>query len=300
MEFTQQALETQNIRVIEILAENYPRTVAEVLQIDSTNFNFILESNSLFFQIKEHFSPKEKQILLQKLIPKLFKHAKRIFHAIDRSRYPIKIPYIPGRTWDLEKTIVNFLLSGDSYFTYNHVICNKRIWKQKYVVLLIDKSHSVLSYLKLIILTSILFSLTLNIKEISLIGFDTQPEVFKRFIDSQMTTQDIITKLVNIRSGGKTDIFSALLAANKEFSHQIGRKKTLIIISDLLATSGMDFLPILSRIEDVRIILTPRRQTLQLTTPIIGKLRKLPNIKLYLMTPDERSIPAMLEKVLYD
>ena len=300
VELTKQALETQNIQVIEILAENYPRTVVEVLQIDPNNADFILESNSLFFQIKEHFSPKEKQILLQKLIPKLFRQAKRIFHAIDRTRYPMKIPYVPGSSWDLEKTVANFLLSGDSYFTYNHVICSKRKWKQKYAVLLIDKSHSVLSYLKLIILTSILFSLTLNIKEISLIGFDTRTEVIKGFIDSQMTTQDIITKLVNIRSGGKTDIFLALKAAKKEFSHQIGGKKTLIIISDLLATSGMDFLPILSQMEDVRVILTPRRQTLQLTSPILGKLRKLPNIKLYLMKPDERTIPAMLEKVLYD
>ncbi len=300
LNFAKQAIETQNLRAVEILAENYPRTVVEVFQIDIDMVNIILESSSLFFQLKDFFTPEEKQLLLKKLIPKLFRHAERIFQAIDRSKYPMKIPYTPGLSWHLENTIANFLLSGDTDFTYKHVICYKRQGKQRCIVLLIDKSHSVISYLKLIILTSILFSLSLNAKDIALIVFDTQPEVIKGFIESHITSQDIITRLVNIRSGGKTNIFSALHAVRKEFSHQIGYKKTLVIISDLLATSGMDFLPILKKMEDVRIILTPRRRTLQLTAPILGKLQKLPNIKLYLMTTDERSIPGLLEKVLYD
>ena len=298
--FVKQAVETRNLRVIEVIADSHPRTVVEVLQADFNNVGFILESSSLFFQIKEFFSPQEKQLLLRKLIPRLFKQAERIFHAIDRSRYPMKIPYFPGRSWHVEKTIANFLLSGDTYFTYKHVICTKKEGKRRCIVLLIDKSHSVLIYLKLIILASILCSLTLNIKDIALIGFDTHPEVIRGFTDSQMTTQDVISKLVNIRSGGKTDIYSALQAAKKEFSHHIGRKKTLVIISDLLATSGMDFLPILKRMEDVRIILTPRRQTLQLTATVIGQLRRLPNVKLHLMTPDERKLCGLVQAVLFD
>ena len=300
LNFTKQAIGTQNIRAVEILAENYPRTIVEVLQIDSGMENLILESNSLFFQIKDFFTPDEKQLLLGKLIPKLFRHAERIYQSIDRSKYPSKIPYTPGLSWHLENTIANFLLSGDTQFTYKHVICEKRQEKRRCMVLLFDKSHSVLTSLKLIILTSILFSLSLNTKDIALIGFDTQPEVIKGFFESYITPQDITTRLVNIRSGGKTNIFSALQAVKKEFSHQIGYKKTLVFISDLLATSGMDFLPVLKGMEDVRIILTPRRRTLQLTAPILGKLQKLPNIKLYLMTTDERSIPKLLERVLYD
>lgn len=298
--FAKQAVEAKNLRAIEILAENFPRTVVEALQIEFDNAEIVLESSSLFFQIKEYFSLKEKQNILQQLIPRLVQQAERMYHDLERSRYPTKIAYNPGSPWHLEKTVENFLLSGDTYFTYEHVICCKRKGKQRYIILLIDKSHSVLVYLKLIILTSILFSLTLNIKDIALIGFDTRPEVIKGFADAQTTTREVIDRLVNIRSGGKTNIFSALQTAKKEFSHQIGQKKTLVLISDLLATSGIDFLPILKRMEDVRIIVTPRRRTLQLTAPILGKLRRLSNIKLYLMTPDERSIPEMLEKVLYD
>lgn len=300
LDFTKQAIKTQNLRAVEILAENFPRTVVEVLQIDADMANIILESSSLFFQIKDFFTPEERQVLLYKLIPKLVRHAERIFHSISRSKYPKKIPYTPGLSWHLENSIANFLLSGDTYFTYKHVICNKRQEKQKCIVLLIDKSHSVLIYLKLIILTSILFNLSLNSNDIALIGFDSHPEVIKGFLESQITTKNITTRLVNIRSGGKTNIFSALLAVKKEFSHRIGYKKTLVIISDLLATSGMDFLPVLKEMEDVRIILTPRRRTLQLTAPILGKLKNYPNIRLYLMKTDERSIPGLLEKVLYD
>ena len=300
IDFTKQAIKTQNLRAVEILAENYPRIVVDVLQMDSDMVNIILESNSLFFQIKDFFTPEEKQVLLRQLIPKLFRHAERIFYSINRSKYPTKIHYTPGLSWQLEDTIMNFLLSGDNYFTYKHVICIRRQEKQRCMVLLIDKSHSVLAYLKLIILTSILFNLSLKANDISLIGFDSQPEVIKGFTESQITTQDITTRLINIRSGGKTNIFSALQAVKKEFSHRIGYKKTLVIISDLLATSGMDFLPILKEMEDVRIILTPRRRTFQLTAPILGKLQKYTNVRIYWMTTDERLIPSLLERVLYD
>ncbi len=145
-----------------------------------------------------------------------------------------------------------------------------------------------------------MFSFVINLTDFAIIGFDTHPEVIKRFIESNITNRDVIDRLISISSGGKTNIYSALQTANKEFSHQIKPKKTLVMISDLLATSGGDFLPVLKRMDDVRIILTPRRQTLQLTAPIINQLRKLPNVKLYFMKPDERLIPTLLEKVLYD
>ncbi len=145
-----------------------------------------------------------------------------------------------------------------------------------------------------------MFSYVMNLKDFAIIGFDTHPEVIKGFNESNITNRDVIDRLISIRSGGKTNIYSALQTVNKEFSHQIKPKKTLVLISDLLATSGSDFLPVLKRMDDVRIILTPRRQTLQLTAPIINQLRKLPNIKLHFMKPDERSIPTLLEKVLYD
>ncbi|MFX0181561.1 MAG: VWA domain-containing protein [Candidatus Hodarchaeota archaeon] len=300
LELTQQAIQTKNLRGIEILAESYPRIVAEILQAEVTNFEFILESSTLIFQIKDFLDPQEKRMLLQKIIPKLLRQAERIYNTIDRSKYPEKTLYLPGKPWHLEKTIDNFILSGDPNFTYKHVICVKRKKRRKNIILLIDKSHSVLNHLKLIIITSILFTLSLDIKDIALIGFDSHPEVLKGFNDSQITSYQVLRKLVYIKSGGKTDIFAALDEAKKEFARQICTKKTLVIISDLLATSGNDFLPILKRLEDVRIILTPRRQTLQLTKPLLGYLRRFPNIRLYYMSSDERSIPSMLERVLYD
>ncbi|MFX0150444.1 MAG: VWA domain-containing protein [Candidatus Hodarchaeota archaeon] len=300
LELTQQAIQSKNLRVIEVLAELYPRVVTEVLQSESTNFDLILESNSLIFQIKDFFATEEKKLLLRKIIPKLLGHAEKIYKTIDRSKYPETILYLPGRPWHLEKTIVNFLLSGDSNLTYKHVICIKRKKRRKSIVLLIDKSHSVLNYLRLIILTSVLFTLSLDIKDIALIGFDNQPDVLKGFNDFNTSKYDLVNQLVYIKSGGKTDIFSALESAEKELNRQICPKKIVVLISDLLATSGKDFLPFFTRLEDVRIILTPRRQAIQLTKPILGYLRRLSNVRLYYMSPDERSIPKILERVLYD
>ncbi|MFX0086813.1 MAG: VWA domain-containing protein [Candidatus Hodarchaeota archaeon] len=288
------------MHAIEILADLYPRTVTEALQFNTDDFNLILESNTLFFQIKDYLPLEERQYILYKILPRLYRHAKKVYNLIDRSKYPKRVIYSPGLPWDLENTITNYLLSGHSSFTYKHVICEQRKPKENNVILLIDTSHSVLNHLKLIILTSILFTMTVNLKDLAIISFDTQPNIIKAFSDSKIQTWDLIKNITNIRSGGKTNIFEALNVVKKEFSHRISPKKTLIMISDLLATSGLDFLPILRRLPDIRIIITPRRQTLQLTAPLLGILRRLPNIRLYPMPADERMIPNLLEHIIFD
>jgi hypothetical protein len=290
----------RNLRAIEILAELYPRTVAEALQFNMDNLDFILESNTLIFQIKDYLPLEERKYILQKILPKLYRYARKVYNLIDRSKYPTRVIYSPGLSWDLDSTISNYLLSGYSNFTYKHVVCEQRKTKENNVILLIDTSHSVLNYLKLIILTSILFTMTMNLKDFSIISFDTKPNMIKAFSDSQIKTENLIKTIINLRSGGKTNIFEALNVAKQEFFNRISPKKTLIMISDLLATSGLDFLPVLRRLPDVRIIVTPRRQTLQLTAPLLGKLRRLPNIRLYPMPTNERMIPNMLEHLIFD
>ena len=262
--------------------------------------NLILESSTLIFQLKDYLTVEDRKFLLQKIIPRLIKQAEKIYNIINRSKYPKIQSYTPGKEWDIEHTIDSFLLSGDLYFSYKHVICYTRHEKQKNMILLIDKSHSVLLHLKLIILTSILFCRSMHLKDISLIVFDTSPELLKSFNDFSPNIDNLTYQLVNLGSGGKTNIYSALELANTEFLKRINPHKSLVMISDLLATSGADFIPLLKRIEDVKIIVTPKRQTLQLTKPILGELRRMANVKLYLMPMDEKNIPKMLEQVLYE
>lgn len=300
IEFTQDAVQHGNIRAIEVLAAAYPRTVADILPSDTDHLDFILESSSLFFQLKPYLSREERQLLLRKLIPRLFRQAERLFRGIDRSKYPKTTPYDPGRSWNVEKTLDNFLLSGDPHFTYKHVVCIKRLRRRHSVVLLIDKSHSVLQHLKLIIYTSILFSLSMEIKNLAIIGFNGQSSILKSFSDSWMTPKDIIQRLIELPSGGKTNIFLAVQAGQKELDDQITFNKTVVLISDLLTTSGKDFIPLLTKIKDVRIILTPRKHILQLTKPILGQLRRLGNVRLFHMPIEEQAIPKMLEQVLFD
>jgi hypothetical protein len=299
LEFTHEAIKARNLRAIELLAETYPHVVADALQSELLESNFIIESTALIFQIKDFLDPSLAKLYLERIIPRLISQSENIFHSFDRSKYPIRIPYIPGRTWNPEKSVMKYLLSGDSFFSYSHVVCEEKKEKQNAVILLIDKSHSVIQYLQLIIISSIMFSLALQNKNIGIISFDTQPVIIKKMKDNKMQMSKIVEKLVNIRSGGKTDIFTALKEVHLEFSREIFKKKVLVMISDLLATSGYDFLPLLRQFEDVRIIVTPRRQTLQLTKPLLGHLRRMKNVHLFFMPPNERLIHHMLEKVLY-
>ncbi|MHA1940556.1 MAG: vWA domain-containing protein [Candidatus Hodarchaeales archaeon] len=299
IKFTQEALKTQNLRAIEILAETYPHIVADVLQIDFTNSDLILESTNLAFQLKDHFNEKFKRYILQKIVPRLINRSEKLFQRINRGKYPNSKPYIPGRRWNVEKTLEKFLTSGDSNFVYNHVVCEEKIEKEPSLLLLIDKSHSVFKYLQWIIITSILFSLALKNKKLGILCFDTKPMVLKSIDHKIKNSDEVVQKLVNISSGGKTDIFSALDKAISELGTQRSSKKIVVMISDLLPTSGRDFLPLLRQIEDVRIIVTPRRQTFQLTKPLLGHLRRMNNVNLFLMPQNERLIPKMLERVLY-
>ena len=299
IEFTEEALKSRNLHAVEILAESYPHIVADVLQMEKFNSNLVLESSSLIFQIKDHLDPSIRRKLMQTLIPRMIRHSESLFHAIDRSKYPIRLNYTPGRRWNIEKTIMRFLASGDSAFNYSHVVCEERKERKAAVFLLIDKSHSVIQHLRFIIISAIIFSLALEKKDMGIISFDTHPLTIKSMKDRRITSNQIVKKLIGLSSGGKTDIYSALVKAREELSTVIVRKKTLVLISDLLATSGRDFLPILRNFDDVRIIVTPRRQTLQLTKPLLGHLRRMNNVKLFLLPENERYILKMLEKVLY-
>ncbi|MFW9854183.1 MAG: VWA domain-containing protein [Candidatus Thorarchaeota archaeon] len=292
-------MKQRNIRAIEVLAATYPRVIANLLPIDPDHLDLILESSSLVFQLRPYFSQEEKQILLRKLIPALYRQARRIFKEIYRNKYPETSPYDPGRPWNVEKTLENYLQSGDPFFTYQHVLSIRRLRSHYPVVLLVDKSHSVLQYLRLIILTSILLSLSIDIKNLAIIGFDALPDILKGFRDSWMTPTEIIQRLIELPSGGKTNIFLAVQAAMKEFETQISSHRTVILMSDLLATSGKDFIPLLAKFRDVRIIITPRRHLYQLTKPILGQLRRLENIRLYYMPVEAQKIPKMLEKLLF-
>ncbi|MFW9780106.1 MAG: VWA domain-containing protein [Candidatus Heimdallarchaeota archaeon] len=292
-------MKQRNIPAIEVLSEVYPRTLVNLLPLDTDHLDLILESSSLVFQLRPYYSYEERQVLLRKLIPRLYRQAMRIFKEIDRNRYPETSPYSPGRPWNVEKTLENYLQSGDLYFTYKHVVSIRRLRRHYPVVLLIDKSHSVLQHLRLIILTSILFSLSTDLNNLAIIGFDSLPDILKGFRDSWMTPTEMIRRLIELASGGKTNIFLAVQAAMKELETQISSHKTLILMSDLLATSGKNFIPLLAKVKDVRIIITPRKHLFQLTKPIIGQLRRFGNIRLYYMPVEAQEIPLMLEKVLF-
>jgi hypothetical protein len=285
---------------VEILAESYPHTVADIVQSENFDSSIVLESSSLIFQIKDHLDPSIEKKMMHVLIPRIIKQSESLFHSIDRSQYPQQSQYVPGKKWNIEKTIENFLNSGENIFNYSHVICEERKARKSSIFLLIDKSHSVIQYLKFIILSSIVFSLALEKHDMGIVSFDTQPTIIKHINDKGISRSQIVKKLIQLSSGGKTDIHSALKNAREELSTVISTKKTVILISDLLATSGMDFLPILRTFNDVRIIITPRRQTLQLTKPLLGHLRRMKNVRLFLLPDNERLILKMLEKVLYD
>ena len=90
LELTHEAIGNRNLRAIELLAETFPHVVAEALQSEFLDSNFIIESTGLIFQIKDFLAPKLEKLYLDKIIPRLINQSENIFHSFNRSKYPIQ------------------------------------------------------------------------------------------------------------------------------------------------------------------------------------------------------------------
>ncbi|MCK4849546.1 MAG: hypothetical protein KAT16_10990, partial [Candidatus Heimdallarchaeota archaeon] len=89
LEFTHDAIKARNLRAIELLAEVYPHVVADALQSEYLDSNFIIESTGLIFRIKNFLAPSLEKLYLERIIPRLISQSENIFHSFNRSTYPI-------------------------------------------------------------------------------------------------------------------------------------------------------------------------------------------------------------------
>ncbi|MFW9852679.1 MAG: VWA domain-containing protein [Candidatus Thorarchaeota archaeon] len=258
LELAEQAAEENNLEGLRLIATNYPIIVARMLnKMELTDL--ILdqlqgeELTLLYSRTKKHLDFQIRKKMLDKLIPFITEQAKIIYRrgiSASVSRY---VNYEPGDSWEIEMTLEKMLSNGKTIPDYRDIVVKEPSKKKRSLVICIDKSLSILQLIHQIVLMASVLSLSVKKDNFAIIDFDSSAHILKE-MNETIHPESIVELILNIESGGKTNLEEALSLALKQFSKSVSREKVVYLISDLERTIGKNPLPVISRIPDLRII----------------------------------------------
>ena len=258
IELAEQAADENNLEGLRLIATNYPVIVARMLnKMELTEL--ILdqlqgeELTLLYSRTKKHLDFQIRKKMLDKLIPFITEKAKIIYRRGVSASVSKYVNYEPGDSWEIEMTIEKMLSNGKIIPDYNSIVVKEPSKRKRTFVICIDKSLSVLQLIHQIVLMASVLSLSVKKDNFSIIDFDSSAHIIKK-MNETMHPESIVEQILNIESGGKTDLEEALSLALKQLSKSVSREKIVYLISDLERTTGKNPLPVISRIPDLRVI----------------------------------------------
>lgn len=260
LELAQRAVELKNIQGLTLIASSYPIMVARLInKIEEDDWFFDLDLGEelvkLYSLTKRHLKVKLRRQLLDTLIPYINRKALNIYRHGLSSRLSRYKPYALGDEWDIEMTIERLMSVGARYPSYSDIVVHELSKKKKSIVLCVDKSLSVFSYIHQIVLTAAVLAYSIINENYAVIAFDSKAQVIKP-INEYADQETIIEKILDLESEGKTNIEAALSQAYEQLSKTNTREKEVILISDLERTVGRDPIPIVSRLPKLKVVFT--------------------------------------------
>jgi hypothetical protein len=258
IELAKQAAENKNLDALRLIATNYPTIAAKILN-DMEISEIVLEQLrgeeliQLYSRTKKHLSYQLRKKMLNKLIPFITEQAKAIYRRGVSASVSKYVNYEPGLAWELEMTIEKMLSHGKLSPDYNSIVSKEPAKKKRSIVVCIDKSLSVLRLIHQIVLMASVLSLSVKKENYSIIVFDSESAVLKP-MHKYTNPDELIELILNIESGGKTNLEDALKLALNQLKQSSSREKIIYMISDLERTIGGNPLPIIQNIEDLRVI----------------------------------------------
>ena len=258
LELAERAAEEANLEGLQLIATNYPIIASQILnKIELTDQ--MLEDLGrdeliqLYSRTKKHLNFEIRKKMLDKLIPFITEKAKSIFRRGISSSVSKYVNYQPGDSWEVEMTIEKMLSIGKLTPDYESIVVKEPAKRKKSIVICIDRSMSVLQLIHQIVLMASVLSLSVKRDNFAIIDFDSNADVLKSMSD-HMHSEMLVEKILNIESGGKTNLEDALNLATEQLKFSSSREKIIYLISDLERTTGKNPLPIIQRIPDLRII----------------------------------------------
>ncbi len=258
IELAKQAAESKNLDALRLIATNYPMIAAKIMN-DMDMSEIVLEQLQgedliqLYSRTKKHLSFQLRKKMLDRLIPFITEQAKAIYRRGVSASVSKYVNYEPGLAWELEMTIEKMMSNGRLAPNYDSIVSKEPIKKKRSIVVCIDKSLSVLQLIHQIVLMASVLSLSVKKENFSIIVFDSESTVLKP-IHKYTNPEELVELILNIESGGKTNLEDALKLALDQLKLSSSREKIVYMITDLERTIGGNPLPIIQKIEDLRVI----------------------------------------------
>ena len=280
IELAERAAKESNLEGLRLIATNYPMIAAKILNkieltdqmLDNLTGEDLIQ---LYSRTKKHLNYNIRKKLLEKLIPFITEKAKTIFRRGISSSVSRYVNYQPGDSWEIEMTFEKMLSSGKQVPDYDCIVVKEPSKRKKSIVICIDKSLSVLQLIHQIVLMASVLSLSVKRDNFAIIEFDSEAQLLKP-MSKRIPPEELVELILNVESGGKTDLDKALQLATKQLKDSSSREKIIYIISDLERTIGKNPLPIIQRIPDLRIVYARTYRRVSFVDEIVS----LPNVKM--------------------
>jgi Mg-chelatase subunit ChlD len=119
--------------------------------------------------------------------------------------------------------------------------------------------------------------LALSVKKdnLAIIDFDSSAYVLKA-MNERIHPEAIIELILNIESGGKTNLEEALSLAQQQLMQSSSKDKIVYLISDLERTTGRNPLPIINKLPNLRVIYAKTYRRVSFVDDVIS----LPNVSM--------------------
>ncbi|MFX0114899.1 MAG: VWA domain-containing protein [Candidatus Hodarchaeota archaeon] len=253
----------------------------------------------LYFRIKSYLDPNIRQKLKARATELILSRAKTVYEHGLKSRTRIYKEYTPGAPWNFELTFEKMIAFGERTPTYRSIVSPQEARTRRSFVLMVDKSHSVYRFMPQIATAAAVLALALRRENFAVLAFDSSSHFLKR-MNSPITAEEVVDKLLLLESGGKTNLKRALETGLLQLSESPhGTKKVACLLSDLEPTEGGDPLPIASQFQDLRILKAPITETQGIARPLTGKFARLRNTQI-IPFHRQSNIPSLIQDMIYE
>jgi hypothetical protein len=260
-----EALDVGNFGLLRGLVRQDMETLAEVLQEPDVLKEALKASENavvkwpaavFLFEILGCLSERQKWAAKATLVRLLMQLASQISAKGIRSTERALTEYRPG----LEEVEVEYTLEnrvGKKHLDYQDIVMVYKRQKKRGVALILDTSNSMQGEKILIAVLAIgVLAYRLQGENYAIISFNEDAEVLKP-IEKEITIEDLLDKMLEIKAGGSTNIRDALEMGLEQLSKNVAHEKVAILATDGWVTSGGDPLEIAAKFPRLHVIQVP-------------------------------------------
>jgi hypothetical protein len=180
------------------------------------------------------------------------------------------------------------------YVHYDLIRAQRRSRTKRAFAVIADKSSSLTDWIHLVAVGTGMIAYAAQWDLISVLVFDKEVEILKHFHEAKDLGR-VIEQLIDMDSGGATDLFKPLEAARKEFaSIPLFTKRRAILVSDCIPTMGRDPLGTASQFESLNIFHFPYQDGTE-QAGLIQRFKKLSNVHIFPINRHEDFIHGIYE-----